>query len=84
MGGRGVSERPTAAKRLLVPEAVLTRGDLHELGYGRRAVDAIFLACPTQHWPGYSWPVILVADFLAARERFTRDEHLRSAAGTDS
>jgi hypothetical protein len=32
--------------RLENPEAVLTRTDLRDLGYERRAVDAIFRACP--------------------------------------
>jgi hypothetical protein len=31
---------------------VLTRSDLFELGYERRAVDAIFRACPVQVWEG--------------------------------
>ena len=37
-----MTERPTPAARLENPEAVLSRGDLAELGYERRAVDAIF------------------------------------------
>lgn len=64
---------PAPAARLENPAAVLSRTDLRELGYERRAVDAIFRACPVQVWPGYSRPLILVADFLAWRERCTHD-----------
>jgi hypothetical protein len=53
---------------------VLSRTDLAELGYPRRAVDAIFRAVAVhgsgvQVIPGYSRPLILVRDFLAERER---------------
>jgi hypothetical protein len=74
-----VSARPAAAERLANPDAVLTRSDLAELGYERRAVDAIFRACPVQVWDGYSRPMILVADFLEWRERATfRGDRVRA------
>jgi hypothetical protein len=60
-----VSARPTAAARLDNPDAVLSRSDLRELGYERRAVDAIFRACPIVSIPGYSRPLIRAADFHA-------------------
>lgn len=66
-----MSTRPTAAERLSVPEAFLTRGDLVELGLERRAVDAVFRAVPVVAIPGYSRPLILVRDFLGWRERCT-------------
>ena len=66
-----VKKRPSASERLSNPDAVLTRGDLAELGYERRAVDAIFRACPVEVWEGYSRPMIRVADFLEWRERCT-------------
>jgi hypothetical protein len=66
-----VSTRPSAAERLANPGAVLTRGDLRELGYERRAVDAIFRACAVEVWDGYSRPMIRVADFLDWREKNT-------------
>ena len=66
-----MSTRPAPADRLTNPDAVLTRTDLVELGYERRAVDAIFRACPVESWPGYARPMIRVADFLAWRERCT-------------
>jgi hypothetical protein len=53
------------------PEAVLSRGDLRDLGYERRAVDAIFRACPVVSIPGYARPLIRVADFLAFLEQHT-------------
>ena len=34
-------ERPSVSERLKDPEAVLTRSDLAELGYARRAIDVI-------------------------------------------
>lgn len=62
---------PAPAGRLANPDAILTRSDLAELGYGRRAVDAIFRACPVEAWPGYSKPMIRVRDFLELREQAT-------------
>jgi hypothetical protein len=63
--GRGypVSERPTPADRLLNPDAVLTRSALAELGLERRAVDAVFSACPAVVLPAYSRPTIRVSDY---------------------
>jgi hypothetical protein len=69
--GGSMNERPSAVERLANPDAVLTRSDLRALGYERRAVDAIFRACPVQFWEGYSRGMILVADFLEWRERST-------------
>jgi hypothetical protein len=60
-----MSARPTAAARLENADAVLSRRDLAELGYERRAVDAIFRACPVVSLPGYSRPLIRVSDFRA-------------------
>ena len=67
-----MSVRPPAADRLASPDAVLTRSDLAALGYERRAVDAIFRACPVEVWEGYSRPMIRVSDFLEWRERSRR------------
>lgn len=47
------------------PDAVLSRTDLRELGYERRAIDAIFRACPVVALPGYARPLLRVADFQA-------------------
>jgi hypothetical protein len=60
-----VSVRPPATARLENPEAVLKRSDLRALGFQRRAVDAIFRACPIIALPGYARPLLRVADFQA-------------------
>jgi hypothetical protein len=65
--------RPSAADRLATPGAVLSRTDLRELGYERRAVDAIFRVLPTVHLPGYSRPLIRAEDLLALIEERTYD-----------
>lgn len=66
-----MSSRPSATERLQNPDAVLTRTDLRELGWERRAVDAIVRACPAIAVPGYSRTVVLVRDYLALIERCT-------------
>jgi hypothetical protein len=40
------------------------RGDLRELGLERRAIEAVFRACPIVAFPGYARPLIRVADYL--------------------
>jgi hypothetical protein len=67
-----MNARPTAAERLANPDAFLSRGDLRELGLERRAVDAVFRACPIVAFPGYSRPMIRVRDYLALVEEFTQ------------
>ena len=68
-----MSDRPTAAERLATPAAVLSRSDLRALGYERRAIDAIFRRCPTVVLPGYSRPLIRVADYEALLSEHTYD-----------
>jgi hypothetical protein len=68
-----LSDRPSAADRLDNPEAVLSRSDLRELGYERRAVDAIFRACPVVALPGYARPLLRVGDFQAFLAEHTFD-----------
>ena len=65
--------RPTAAELLANPHALLTRSHLRELGLERRAVDAVFRACPVISFPGYSRPVIRVRDYLALVDSSTYD-----------
>lgn len=65
------------AERLSNPDAVLSRSDLRELGYERRAVDAIFRACPVVSLPGYSRPLIRVPDYLAFLEANIYDGRTR-------
>ena len=62
------------SERLGTPGAVLSRTDLRELGYERRAVDAIFRACPVVCLPGYSRPLIRVDDFTSFLADHTYDE----------
>lgn len=64
-----VSER--LVERLERPEAFLSRSDLRELGLERRAVDAIFRACPVIALPGYKRPLVKVEDYLALIEAST-------------
>jgi hypothetical protein len=51
--------------------AFLTRSDLRELGLERRAIDAVFRACPVVVLPGYSRPLIRVEDYQALIEAST-------------
>jgi hypothetical protein len=67
----GVTERPAPRDRLEHPEAVLSRSDVGQLGYERRAVDAIFRACPIISLPGYSRPLLRVSDFRAFLDEHT-------------
>jgi hypothetical protein len=53
--------------------ALLSRGDLRELGLERRAVDAVFRACPVVVLPGYSRPLIRVRDDRELIDRSTYD-----------
>lgn len=64
--------RPPASVRLGNPDAFLTRGDLVELGLERRAVDSVFRSLPVVALPGYSRPLIRVADYL---DLITRTTH---------
>jgi hypothetical protein len=72
-----VSVRPSATQRLANDDAVLSRSDLRELGYERRAVDAIFRALPVVALPGYGRPLIRVADYLELVSRCTFDGRTR-------
>ncbi len=56
--------RPVAIELLAVPEALLTRTHLRELGLERRAVDAVFRALPVVALPGYSRPMVRAQDYL--------------------
>jgi hypothetical protein len=67
----------SAAERLPNPDAVLSRSDLRELDYERRAIDAVFRGCPVVWLPSYSRPLIRVADYLAFLEQHTYDGRSR-------
>jgi hypothetical protein len=69
--------RPSAAELLETPGALLTRGHLRELGLERRAVDSVFRSCAIVSLPGYSRPLIRVADYLVLLEASTFDGRTR-------
>jgi hypothetical protein len=68
--GRG-AQKLSAEELLATPHALLSRGHLRELGLERRAIDAVFKSCSVVCWPGYSRPLIRVADYLALLEQST-------------
>jgi hypothetical protein len=69
---------PSAQERLGRSQAFLSRTDLRELGLERRAVDAVFRACPVIVLPGYSRPLVRVEDFRELVELSTfRDDRVR-------
>ena len=59
------------SERLNCPEAVLSRSDVAELGYSRRAVDAIFRDLPVLVLPGFTRPLVRVSDYLEHVQRHT-------------
>jgi hypothetical protein len=59
------------------PHALLTRSHLRELGFERRAVDAVFRACLVVSIPGYSRPAIRVRDYLALLDASSFDGRTR-------
>jgi hypothetical protein len=60
-----VSERVPVLVLLERPDALLTSSHLADLGLNRRAIDAVFRACPIVSFPGYRRPMVRVADYLA-------------------
>jgi hypothetical protein len=66
-----MSGRPSAAELLETPGGMLSRTDLRELGWERRAVDAIFRELDVVFLPGYSRPHVRREDYLALLERST-------------
>ena len=73
-----MADRPTASELLGRKGALMTRGDLRELGLERRAVDAIFRACPVVAIPGYSRPLIRADDFRRLLDEYTyADDRVR-------
>jgi hypothetical protein len=65
-----VSGRPSAAELLSTPGAVLSRTDLRQLGWERRAIDAIFRELDVVILPGYRRPHVRVEDYLSLLEQF--------------
>jgi hypothetical protein len=78
-----VSERPTAEQLLACPHALLTSRHLRELGWERRAIEAIFRGCPVVSVPGYSRPAVQVADYLRfIKEHTYRGDRVRPTRGS--
>lgn len=74
----GGSRRPSPAKLLSTPGALLTRSHLRELGLERRAIDAVFRRLPVVALPGYSRPMIRAEHYLELVEAHTyRDDRVR-------
>jgi hypothetical protein len=74
-------DRPVAVELLAVPEALLTRTHLRELGLERRAVDAVFRAQPVVALPGYSRPMVRAQDYLKLVKSNTfNDDRVRPMA----
>jgi hypothetical protein len=72
---------PGAIELLALPEALLTRTHLRELGLERRAVDAIFRALPVVALPGYSRPMVRAQDYLTlVRSNTFGDDRVRPIA----
>ena len=63
----------TAQELLRIPDALLTRTHLRELGLERRAVDAVFRVLPVVALPGYSRPMVRAQEYLALIARSTYD-----------
>lgn len=79
-----MTDRPAAAERLDRPDAFLNRTDLRELGLERRAVDAVFRACPVIILPGYSRPLVRVEDYRTLIEASTyRGDRVRPCGGPE-
>jgi hypothetical protein len=79
-GDAGVASRscPVAIELLAVPDALLTRTHLRQLGLERRAVDAVFRALPVVALPGYSRPLVRAHDYLKLVESNTfNDDRVR-------
>ena len=74
----GAARRPSPAKLLSTPGALLTRSHLRELGLERRAIDAVFRRLPVVELPGYSRPMIRAEHYLELVEEHTyRDDRVR-------
>ena len=73
-----MADTPGVVELLGRDGALLTRGHLRELGLQRRAIDAVFRACPVVAIPGYSRPLIRVEDYLRLVETCTyTDDRVR-------
>jgi hypothetical protein len=66
-----IDRSPSARELLDQGTGLLSRSHLRELGLPRRAIDAVFRACDTVKFPGYSRELIRVEDYLALVDSYT-------------
>lgn len=66
-----VSAGVSLERRLSLPDALLSRTDLRDLGLPRRAVDAVVRALPVVELPGFSRPFVRVGDYRELVEHST-------------
>jgi hypothetical protein len=57
---------PSVADLLERPGSLLTSTHLAELGLSRKAIDAVWRACPVVILPGYRRPMVRVEDFSSS------------------
>jgi hypothetical protein len=73
-----MTSRPSVDELLERPGALLTRGDLMNLGLTRSMVDAAFRSLPVVVLPGSRRPAVKRDDYLKLIERCTyRDDRVR-------
>ena len=73
-----MTSRPAPPELLDRPGALLTRGDLADLGLTRTMVDAVFRQLPVVVFPGSRRPAVKRDDYLELLERCTyRDDRVR-------
>lgn len=79
---RQATRRPSSARLLETPGALLTRTHLRELGLERRAIDAVFRKLPIVALPGYARPMIHAEQYLELVEQHTYcDDRVRPSHG---
>jgi hypothetical protein len=66
-----MSGRPSAAQLLERDGALLTRGDLAQLGLTRTMIDTVFRALPVVVFPGSRRPAVKREDYLRLLEACT-------------
>jgi hypothetical protein len=73
-----MTSRPSVAELLERPGALLTRGDLMNLGLTRSMVDSVFRELDVVVFPGSRRPAVKREDYLALVARSTyRDDRVR-------
>ena len=76
------ARKVSAVELLSLPEGLLNRSHLRDLGLERRAVDAVFRALPVVVLPGYSRPLVRVRDYVDLVESSVYDGDRVRSRGT--